>query len=95
MSLRRSGGPIPEGCELDHLCREKVCVFPEHLEPVSGRENSRRSRSPAALNARKTHCLRGHLLSGSNLYVFPGGKRQCRICAQASKKAWMATRRRR
>ena len=55
-------GPIPDGLELDHLCRVRNCVNPEHLEPVTGRVNTLRGESPAAQNARKTHCVRGHEL---------------------------------
>ena len=73
-------GPIPEGTELDHLCRNKGCVNPEHLEPVTHAVNNLRGVSPPAINARKTICKRGHPLSGENLYVRSTGYRQCRIC---------------
>lgn len=72
-------GPIPGGLEPDHLCRNSACVNPGHLELVTHRENTRRSNSPMGLNARKTHCLRGHPLFGPNLYE-QGGRRQCREC---------------
>lgn len=74
-------GPIPEGLELDHLCRVRHCVNPAHLEPVTHKVNQLRGTSPMADSARKTHCLRGHPLSGPNLYLRPDGKgRQCRAC---------------
>ena len=74
-------GPIPEGLQIDHLCRNRACVNPAHMEPVTLRENILRGESSAAKNARKTHCKRGHPLSGENLYRF-GGSRSCRECQQ-------------
>jgi hypothetical protein len=53
-------GPIPDGLQLDHLCRVRHCVNPLHLEPVEKRVNGERGESFAAVNARKTHCPRGH-----------------------------------
>lgn len=73
-------GPIPAGYEPDHLCRNRACVNPDHIEPVTHRENGLRGIGPAAINARKTHCLEGHLFAGANLYVRPDGTRECRIC---------------
>ena len=71
---------IPEGLTIDHLCRNRWCVNPEHLEVVTLKENILRGDSPSARNARKTHCLNGHLLSGENLYMTPEGRRQCKTC---------------
>ena len=68
-------GPIPDGFVLDHLCRNRACVNPDHLEPVARGENTRRGG-----NAAKTHCDHGHPLSGDNLYVDPRGRRQCKAC---------------
>jgi hypothetical protein len=73
-------GPIPDDLPLDHLCRVRLCVNPAHLEPVTVAENLYRSDAPAAVNRMKTHCLRGHQLTGENLYVRPNGQRQCRTC---------------
>lgn len=84
-------GPIPEGLVLDHLCRTPACVNPEHLEPVTNYENVvvRGTTSVSAVNARKTHCVHGHLLSGSNLYMRPnGGQRYCRLCMAARSKEY-------
>lgn len=62
-------GKIPDGLELDHLCRIRNCVNPNHLEPVTTVENTMRGNSPAAISARKTHCKYGHsLLDKNNLY---------------------------
>ena len=77
-------GPIPEAMTLDHLCRNRACVNPDHLEPVTRRENILRGTSISAINSQKTRCLRGHLLAGDNLRVAirKDGRsyRQCRIC---------------
>lgn len=72
-------GEIPERMELDHLCRNRRCVNPDHLEPVTREENWRRGQTPSSLNAKKTHCLRGHPFEGDNLIVRTGG-RGCREC---------------
>ena len=73
-------GPIPEGTELDHLCRAKHCIRPSHLEPVDHRTNLLRGEAPAAINARKTHCKRGHELVPENLLQRPSGVRACKLC---------------
>ncbi len=83
-------GPIPDGMVPDHLCRNRACVNPDHLEIVSVRENVLRGISPVAENAQKTHCKNGHQLIGDNLYEYSyGGRpwRGCKICrAKASKR---------
>lgn len=74
-------GPIPEGMQLDHLCRNRLCVNPAHMEPVTNRENSLRGVGPTAVNAKRTHCVNGHPLSGENLRLAPNGRwRVCRRC---------------
>ena len=74
-------GPIDLGKVLDHLCRNRLCVNPAHLESTTNRENILRGHGTAAVNARKTHCYRGHPLVGSNLYINPSsGDRRCETC---------------
>lgn len=75
-------GEIPEGLDLDHLCRVRACVNPEHLEPVTRRENLLRGETIAAKHAAKTHCAQGHELSGPNLRTTPNrpNTRICRTC---------------
>ncbi len=72
---------IPNDRVLDHLCRNRWCVNPEHLEVVTLRDNILRGVSPAAINAKKTHCKWGHRLSDDNIYTHPQrGSRDCKIC---------------
>lgn len=80
-------GPIPEGLTLDHLCRNRRCVNPSHLEPVTNTENVMRGFSPAAVNARKRTCWRGHPFDETNTYTAASGARHCRECARIRKQA--------
>ena len=83
-------GAIPDGLEPDHLCRNRACVNPAHIEPVTHRENTLRSDAASAINARKTHCDKGHPLDGDNLVVTTSNGRQfrrCRTCHRASHSA--------
>lgn len=72
-------GPVPDGLHLDHLCRVRHCVNPEHLEPVTCRENVLRGVGPSALHSVKTHCPEGHEYTESNTYLYRG-MRYCVAC---------------
>ena len=71
-------GPVPEGLSLDHLCRVRHCVNPDHLEPVTSGENSRRGNT-GQNNASKTHCPQGHEYNEENT-TMDRGRRYCRTC---------------
>lgn len=81
-------GPVPDGLELDHLCRNPSCVNPDHLEPVTHQENVRRGLAAVLGGQRqraKTHCPQGHPYDERNTYRSPAtGKRQCRCCRTAA-----------
>jgi len=76
-------GPVPDGLQLDHLCRVRHCVNPAHLEPVTSRENCLRGESLQAANAQKTHCPKGHLYDAANTWITAEGWRACRTCQNA------------
>lgn len=80
-------GKIPDGLQIDHLCRNTRCVNPDHLEPVTAKENIARSIN---FQSSKKQCVNGHELVGSNLYVKPNGNRECRICRKAQWEAYKA-----
>lgn len=79
-------GALVKGLVLDHLCRVPACVNPWHLDQVTHQVNILRGVGPAAVNAKKTYCDRGHPLSGENLKAQPGG-RACRECARIADRA--------
>ena len=83
-------GPIPEGMTLDHLCRNRGCVNPAHLEPVTAVENTMRGYGVGAVNSRKQFCPRGHPLTEGNLVGgdLRDGHRKCLICKRERDRQW-------
>lgn len=82
VAYRLANGVIPTGLVLDHLCRQRHCVNPAHLEPVTQRENVRRG--AAGYGAIRTECRQGHdITKPENVYTNPAGERRCRVCAKA------------
>lgn len=73
-------GSLDGDITIDHLCRNRACANPRHLQPVSNKENTLRGFGPTAENSRKEQCASGHWLDGDNLIVTPEGWRRCRKC---------------
>lgn len=69
-------GPIPEGLDLDHLCRVRACVNPAHLEPVTRSVNLKRGYAARGV---RTHCAQNHAFTPENTFQRPRG-RGCRTC---------------
>ncbi len=83
-SYERFVGPIPEGLVIDHLCRNRGCVRPDHLEPVPQRVNTARGTSNGAVARTWETCLHGHPRTPENTYVRRNGWIMCKPCARAS-----------
>lgn len=86
-AYEQRGQQVPEGLELDHLCRIRCCVNPAHVEPVSHQLNMLRGAGVGSANAAKTHCKRGHPFDEPNTYARKGG-RVCRICNREDAKRY-------
>lgn len=80
VSFEMHVGEIPAGLDLDHLCRVRCCVNPEHLEPVTRKENIRRGVGVGKANKAKLCCPRGHLYDSANTEIESHGWRRCRAC---------------
>lgn len=75
-------GPIPDGLTIDHLCRNRGCVNPDHMEPVTTKVNVLRGVGRTARQARQTHCKRGHPFDLFNTYYNNRGNRSCKACGK-------------
>lgn len=85
-------GPIPDGLVIDHLCRNRKCVNPAHLEAVTHQTNILRGEGCSVLHAFKTHCIKGHPLAGDNLTVGlmrRRNERGCRTCKNARERIYI------
>lgn len=80
-------GDIPINFEIDHLCRRRDCVNPDHLEAVTKQINIRRGKGPAAKHAKQTHCYNGHEFNEKNSRL-EGGRRRCKICKKQYDKGY-------
>jgi hypothetical protein len=85
---------IPTGKQIDHLCRNRRCVNPNHMEAVTSRENTMRGENFCAKQVQQTHCKYGHPFDKKNTYVNPTNhERHCRMCARTYQKILRARRR--
>lgn len=86
-SYQISIGEIPQGLVLDHLCRNRICVNPNHLEPKTNKQNllatGSKIRNNGKLQREKTHCLMGHEFNEENTYLTKTKQRHCRKCRAA------------
>lgn len=78
-------GDVPDGLELDHLCKNRRCANPYHLDPVTHEVNMARSDNIMLAFSDQTHCLRGHEFTTDNTYVKADGGRQCRDCSRVTR----------
>lgn len=86
-------GPIPEGLVIDHLCFTRSCINPEHLEPVTHKENTLRGSGVTAYNANRKYCVKGHAYDEENTH-YHQGRRYCRICVKNTRDRMRARQRR-
>lgn len=86
LAYERLVGPLTHGLTIDHLCRNRSCFNPQHLEQITSGENVLRGNTTSGINSRKTHCKKGHPFAGDNLQITTAGRRRCRACEKREPK---------
>lgn len=86
-------GEIPKGMQIDHLCRNRGCLNPDHLEVVTCKENVLRGNGLCAINKKKTHCPQGHEYNLTNTYYDKNGGRYCNICRAVAREKYLQKKR--
>lgn len=77
-------GSICPDLTINHLCRNRNCCNPIHLEQISNKENVLKGTGISAINAKKTHCIHSHEFTPDNTYITPDNKRNCKTCRKIS-----------
>jgi hypothetical protein len=102
LAWKLANGPIPDGLQIDHVCRNRACINADHLEAVTASENVRRSDAPVLSafrlqaqramqrEAYKTNCVHGHALTEDNVYADRRGFRNCKECQRERNRVWRA-----
>ena len=88
VAWERAFGPVPPGLWIDHLCRNRGCVNPEHLEAVTPKVNLDRATTAPKLWAQRLFCKNGHPYTEENTAINTRGNRVCRICARDRYTKW-------
>jgi hypothetical protein len=95
ISYQLHKGAIPDGLAIDHLCRNRACINPEHLEAVHPKTNAMRGRAPGILAYWANRCFKGHEFTPKNTITTPSGHRRCRTCENASQRKYRLARKQR
>lgn len=83
VSWIEENGPVPDGCDVHHRCKNRACIEPIHLEALPRAEHLETDETPVMLQKKWTECPRGHEFTDENTHIYPSGKRACKRCIRA------------